>query len=340
MKAVGLYKYLPIDHEDSLIDINIKKPSARGRDLLVEIKAISVNPVDTKVRSPKNVEETDPKILGWDATGVVVEVGEECTLFQPGDEVFYSGSLNRPGTYSEYHLVDERIVGKKPQTLNFAEAAAMPLTSITAWEALFERLGIDTTNKNENRSKTILIIGGAGGVGSIAIQLAKWAGLQVVATASREETVMWVKDCGADFVINHYGSLKDQLVNLQIKNVDYILCSNDTDQHWNAMGEVIKPQGKICSIVDNKYPIELNTLKSKSVTFVWEFMFTKAMFETEDMISQHHILNKVSKLIDEGMLKTTLKETLTPIHAENLRKAHRMLESGKTIGKIVLESFK
>ncbi|SHR27615.1 zinc-binding alcohol dehydrogenase [Mycobacteroides abscessus subsp. abscessus] len=339
MKAVGLYKYLPIDHEESLIDINIKKPSARGRDLLVEIKAIAVNPVDTKVRSPKNVVESEPKILGWDATGVVVEVGEECTLFQPGDEVFYSGSLNRPGTYCEYHLVDERIVGKKPQTLTFVESAAMPLTAITAWEALFERLGIDTANKNENCSKTILIIGGAGGVGSIAIQLAKWAGLQVVATASREETEMWVKDCGADFVINHYGSLKNQLVNLQIKNVDYILCSNDTDQHWNAMGEVIKPQGKICSIVDNKSPIELNTLKSKSVTFVWEFMFTKAMFETEDMISQHHILNKVSKLIDEGMLKTTHKETLTPIHAENLRKAHRMLESGKTIGKIVLKSF-
>lgn len=339
MKAVGLYKYLPIDHEESLIDINLKKPSPKGRDLLVEIKAIAVNPVDTKVRSPKNVVETEPKILGWDATGVVVEVGEECTLFQPGDKVFYSGSLNKQGTYSEYHLVDERIVGKKPQTLNFAEAAAMPLTSITAWEALFERLGIDTANKKENLSKTVLIIGGAGGVGSIAIQLAKWAGLQVVATASREETVMWVKDCGADFVVNHYGSLKDQLVNLQIKNVDYILCSNNTDQHWNAMGEVIKPQGKICSIVDNKYPIELNTLKSKSVTFVWEFMFTKAMFETEDMISQHYILNKVGKLIDEGILKTTLKETLSPIHAENLRKAHRMLESGKTIGKIVLESF-
>lgn len=339
MKAVGLYKYLPIEHEESLIDINIKKPSPKGRDLLVEIKAIAVNPVDTKVRSSKDVVELEPKILGWDACGMVVEVGEECTLFQPGEEVFYSGSLNRPGTYSEYHLVDERIAGKKPKTLNFAESAAMPLTALTAWEALFERLGIDSTNKNENRSKTVLMIGGAGGVGSIAIQLAKWAGLQVVATASRAETVMWVKDCGADFVINHYRSLKDQLVNLQIIEVDYILCLNATDQHWKAMGEVIKPLGKICSIVDNKYPIELNTLKSKSVTFVWEFMFTKTMFTTEDMISQHHILNKVSELIDEGSLKTTLKKTISPIHAKNLRKAHEMLESGRTIGKIVLESF-
>ncbi|MGI8386287.1 zinc-binding alcohol dehydrogenase family protein [Robertmurraya sp. P23] len=339
MKAVGLYKYLPIDNEESLIDIHIEKPLPKGKDLLVQIKAISVNPVDTKVRSPKDVVESEPKIIGWDACGVVVEVGEECKLFQPGDEVFYSGSLNRPGAYSEYHLVDERIVGRKPQTLSYSESAAMPLTAITAWEALFERLGINTTNKNENRSKTVLMIGGAGGVGSIAIQLAKWVGLQVIATASREETVMWVKDCGADFVINHYRSLRDQLVNLHIKNVDYILCLNDTDQHWKAMGEVIKPQGKICSIVDNKYPIELNTLKSKSVTFVWEFMFTKAIFETEDMISQHQILNKVSELIDEGSLKTTLKETLSPIHAKNLRKAHEMLESGKTIGKIVLESF-
>ncbi|WP_066054044.1 zinc-binding alcohol dehydrogenase family protein [Robertmurraya korlensis] len=339
MKAVGLYKYLPIDNEESLIDIIIERPLPKGKELLVQIKAISVNPVDTKVRSPKDVVESEPKILGWDASGIVVDAGEECTLFQPGDEVFYAGSLIRQGTYSEFHLVDERIVGIKPKTLTFPESAAMPLTAITAWEALFERLGIDPSNKIDNGAKTVLMIGGAGGVGSIAIQLAKWAGLQVIATASREETIIWVQECGADFVINHYHSLKDQLVNLQINNVDYIFCLNDTDQHWKGMTEVIKPQGKICSIVDNKYPIELNALKSKSVTFVWEFMFTKAMFETEDMISQHQILNKVSDLINEGIIKTTLKETLSPINAKNLRKAHAMLESGKTIGKIVIESF-
>jgi NADPH:quinone reductase len=339
MKAVGLYKYLPIDNEESLIDIIIERPLPKGKELLVQIKAISVNPVDTKVRSPKDVVESEPKILGWDASGIVVDAGEECTLFQPGDEVFYAGSLIRQGTYSEFHLVDERIVGIKPKTLTFPELAAMPLTAITAWEALFERLEIDPSNKIDNGAKTVLMIGGAGGVGSIAIQLAKWAGLQVIATASREETIIWVQECGADFVINHYHSLKDQLVNLQINNVDYIFCLNDTDQHWKGMTEVIKPQGKICSIVDNKYPIELNALKSKSVTFVWEFMFTKAMFETEDMISQHQILNKVSDLINEGIIKTTLKETLSPINAKNLRKAHAMLESGKTIGKIVIESF-
>ncbi|WP_191565622.1 zinc-binding alcohol dehydrogenase family protein [Metabacillus idriensis] len=339
MKAVGLHKYLPIEHEESLIDIEVQKPVPVGKDLLVEIKAISINPVDTKVRSPKDKVEEEAKILGWDASGVVVEAGEECKDFKPGDEVFYAGSITRQGTYSEYHLVDERIAGKKPQSLSHAEAAALPLTAITAYEGLFERLSIDPSNKQQNRGKSILIIGGAGGVGSIAIQLANWAGFTVIATASRAETEEWVKNYGADQVINHHNPIKDELNRIDMKEVDYIFCLNNTDQHWEGMSEVIKPQGMICSIVENKDPLDLNLLKSKSITFVWEFMFTRAMYQTEDMRKQHLLLNTISELIDQGIIRTTLNQTLSPINAENIKKAHQAVESGKTIGKIVLEHF-
>lgn len=339
MKAVGLHKYLPIEHEESLIDIEVQKPVPVGKDLLVEIKAISINPVDTKVRSPKDKVEEEAKILGWDASGIVVAAGEECTDFKPGDEVFYAGSITRQGTYSEYHLVDERIAGKKPQSLSHAEAAALPLTAITAYEGLFERLLIDPSNKQQNRGKSILIIGGAGGVGSIAIQLANWAGLTVIATASRAETEKWVKNFGADQVINHHNPLKDELNRIDMKEVDYIFCLNNTDQHWEGMSEVIKPQGMICSIVENKDPLDLNLLKSKSITFVWEFMFTRAMYQTEDMRKQHLLLNTISELIDQGIIRTTLNQTLSPINAVNIKKAHQAVESGKMIGKIVLEHF-
>ncbi|SES01874.1 zinc-binding alcohol dehydrogenase family protein [Gracilibacillus ureilyticus] len=338
MKAIGLYKYLPIDHEESLIDVNLEKPVAEKRDLLVKIKAISINPVDVKVRAPKGKQEITPKILGWDACGVVEEAGSDCTLFKPGDEVYYSGSITRPGTYSEYHLVDERIVGKKPKSLSFAEAAAMPLTAITAWEGLFDRLEIEF-DENENEKKTILIIGGAGGVGSIAIQLAKLAGLTVIATASREESERWVKELGADSVINHHHSFLPQIQKFGFSQVDYIFCLNNTDQHWESMGEVIAPQGKICSIVENRKPLDLNVLKSKSVTFVWEFMFTRSMYHTPDMIKQYELLTKLSQFIDDGKVRTTLKESISPINAENLRKAHAMVETGKMIGKVVLEDF-
>ncbi|MCM3595798.1 zinc-binding alcohol dehydrogenase family protein [Metabacillus idriensis] len=339
MKAIGLHKYLPIEDEESLLDIEMEKPVAAGKDLLVQVKAISINPVDTKVRSPKEKVEDEPKILGWDASGTVVETGENCTDFRPGDEVFYAGSITRQGTYSEYHLVDERIVGKKPKTITHAEAAALPLTAITAYEGLFDRLKIDPADKERNKRNQILIIGGAGGVGSIAIQLAKWAGLNVIATASRPETIAWSEKYGADHIINHHKSLKEELEKRQITEVDYIFCLNNTDQHWIGMSEVIKPQGKICSIVENKEPLDLNVLKSKSVTFVWEFMFTRAMYQTDDMQEQQILLNKISGLIDDGVLKTTLNQTLSPINAENIKKAHQSLESGKTIGKIVLDQF-
>jgi len=338
MRAVGLTKYLPIDDPQSLIDVVVKKPVPEGKDLLVSVKAISVNPVDTKVRSPKNREEPEPRVLGWDVAGVVVAVGPECQLFKPGDEVYYAGSITRPGGNSEFHLVDERIVGAKPVSLDFSQAAALPLTSITAWEGLFERLGIPL-HPADNQGKTILVIGAAGGVGSIATQLAKYAGLTVIGTASRAESVEWTKKLGTDYVVNHFEEFGPQLQELGIQHVDYIFCLNSTEKHWRSMADVIAPQGKICSIVETNELLDLNLFKNKSVTFVWELMFTRSMFQTDDMIQQHHLLHEVARLVDEGVLQTTTTEKLTPINAENLRKAHAMLESGHTVGKVVLEHF-
>lgn len=335
MRAVGLKRYLPIEHEESFLDVELEKPKPVGRDLLVKVMAVSVNPVDTKQRAPKDVVEEEPRVLGWDASGIVEAVGEDCTDFRVGDEVYYAGSINRSGSYSEYQLVDERIVGQKPRTLDFAKAAALPLTTITAWEGLFERLAIDPAQREQNIDKHLLIIGGAGGVGSIAIQLAKWAGLKVTATASREETSTWVRKLGSDAVVNHHHSLEEQLS----EEVDYIFCLNNTDQHWDAMATIIKPQGKICSIVENKEPLDLNVLKSKSATFVWEFMFTRAMYETSDMRKQQELLNQVSHLIEEGHLQTTLTETLHPIEAKTIKQAHQMVESGSMIGKVVVDGF-
>ncbi|WP_454189836.1 zinc-binding alcohol dehydrogenase family protein [Paenibacillus sp. Marseille-Q7038] len=336
MKAVGLYAYLPIDHLDSLLDVEVPKPKATGRDILVKVKAIAVNPVDAIVRSPKPDVEEEPKILGWDVAGVVEEVGHDCTLFKPGDEVYYAGSITRQGGNSEYHLVDERIVGRKPVTLDYAQAAALPLTTITAYESLFDRLQI---SHDMNENKSILIIGAAGGVGSIAIQLAKLAGLTTIGTASRLETTKWIKDLGADHVINHYEEFIPQLRELGIDTVDYILCLSKTEEYWEAMEKVIAPQGKICSIVETDEKLDLTLMKNKSVTFVWEMVFTRSMYGTNDMIEQHHILNKVARLIDAGKIRTTLSERLSPINAEKLKEAHKKVESRTVIGKIVLENF-
>ncbi|MDD9271323.1 zinc-binding alcohol dehydrogenase family protein [Paenibacillus sp. GCM10023248] len=338
MKAVGLYQYLSIEHPESLIDVHIEKPVPMGRDLLVSVKAISVNPVDTKVRAPKDRKEEAPRILGWDVAGIVTATGPDCTLFKPGDEVYYAGSITRPGGNSEFHLVDERIVGRKPASLDFAEAAALPLTAITAWEGLFDRLGV-SRSAADNAGRTILIIGAAGGVGSIAIQLAKHAGLTVIGTASRPESAQWATSMGADHIINHQEAFVSQLKALGMSGVDYIFCLNSTDQHWQNMAEAIVPQGIICSIVETAQPLNMNALKNKSAAFVWEFMFTRAMFETADMIEQHHLLNEVAGLIDGGTLRTTLTDRLSPIHAANLREAHARIEAGRTLGKIVLEHF-
>lgn len=338
MKAVGLYQYLPIDNANSLVDAEVKKPVPTGKDLLVKVKVVSVNPVDVKVRAPKERTENELKVLGWDVAGIVEQIGSEVTLFQPGDEVFYAGSIVRPGGNSEFHLVDERIVGSKPSSLDYAEAAALPLTSITAWEGLFDRLGIPM-EKSTNTGKKILIIGAAGGVGSIAVQLANYVGLTVIGTASRPESIEWVKEQGADVVINHYEPFVSQLQALGIDQVDYVFCLNSTEQHWQNMAEVIAPQGKICSIVETDELLNLTLLKNKSATFVWEFMFTRSTYQTPDMIEQHNLLNDIARLVDQGVIRTTVAQRLEPINAENLRKAHYLLETGRTVGKIVLEHF-
>ena len=337
MKAIGLTRYLPIDDPNSLVDVELEKPQPAGHDLLVAIKAIAVNPVDTKVRAPKDKVEEIPKVLGWDAAGVVEAVGPDVTLFQPGDEVFYAGDITRPGTNSEFQLVDERIVGRKPKSLDFAQAAAFPLTAITAYEAFFDRLGIDADGANKGES--LLIIGGAGGVGSIAIQLAKIAGLNVIATASRPESADWVKNLGADHVINHYEPLRPQVDDLGLKFVDHIAVFNNTDTHWDAVTDLIRPQGKIVSIVENKSPLKQDVMKTKAATFVWEFMFARSMYQTPDMVEQHNLLNRVAAWIDQGKIRSTANETLSPINAKNLQAAHKTLEAGRSIGKIVLEGW-
>ncbi len=337
MKAIGLTQYLPIEDIESLQDIELPKPETSDHDLLVKVNAISVNPVDTKIRAPKDQIEASPRILGWDAAGEVVAVGQLVEHFSVGDQVYYAGDITRSGSNCEFQLVDERIVGRKPASLSFTEAAALPLTSITAWEALFERLQISA--QGDDAGKSILIIGGAGGVGSIAIQLAKQlAKLNVIATASRPESQQWCLDRGTDSVINYHQSLDDELVAIDNPLVDYILCLNNTDQHWSVMAKVIKPQGKICSIVDTSN-VDLSLLKSKSVTFVWEFMFTRSMYKTSDMIEQQRLLNNVSELINEGVLVTTANTLLHPINAENLRKAHKIMEQGNAIGKVVLSDW-
>lgn len=338
MKAVAITRHLPIDDPQSLQDVSLPIPVPTGRDLLVKVKAVAVNPVDTKVRAPKGKTEYLFRVLGWDASGVVQSVGPDVTLFKAGDKVYYAGDISRSGSNAEFHLVDERIVGRKPATLCFAEAAALPLTAITAWETLFERIGIDPYDSNQGR-QSILIIGGAGGVGSIAIQLAKHAGLVVLATASRHESQAWVRTMGADYVLDHRQPLPIQLEACGYRTVDFIANFNNTDDYWIPMAEMIRPQGTIVAIVENTQPLDLNLLKSKSVTFVWEFMFTRTLYQTEDMHKQGELLNTLAAWIDDHKIQSTMGELLSPICAENLRKAHQKLESGLSIGKIVLQDF-
>ena len=312
-----------VDH--TFADLELPKPSPSGRDLLVKVEAVSVNPVDYKQRK----QATASRILGWDASGTVTAVGSQTELFKPGDAVYYAGDVTRSGCNSEFHLVDERIVGRKPKTLDFAQAAAMPLTSITAWEAFFDRMKVQT-------GKRILIISGAGGVGSIGIQLAKMAGLHVIATASRPESVAWVKALGADEVVNHRRSLQ-----AQVKDpVDYVAnFSGELDAYWEAMAELVAPQGALVAIVANTKPLPMDAVRMKSATVCWELMFTRPRFKTPDMIEQHRLLNQVADRLDAGKLRCTLKETLSPINGGNLRKAHEKLESGTMIGKLVLKSW-
>jgi NADPH2:quinone reductase len=336
MKAIGFKTSLPIENSESFIEFEAVKPIPGPHDLLVKIDAISVNPVDFKIRqnSAKDTVLETPKIIGWDAVGIVQSVGQNVTLFEVGDPVYYAGDITKQGSNAEYQIIDERIVGKKPKALSIEEAAVIPLTALTAWEILFDRIRISA---DKDKGKSILIIGGAGGVGSIAIQLAKKiAGLTVIATASRPETIAWCKQQGADFVVDH----KDLISSVReagFEYVDFILDFVDTNAYWDTMVELIKPQGHIASITGSSDPVALNKLKSKSVSFSWELMYTRSMYQTEDMIEQHNILNIVADLLDDGILKTTLNTTLNGLTAENLKKAHELLESGKTIGKIAIK---
>ncbi|HEX8406672.1 MAG TPA: zinc-binding alcohol dehydrogenase family protein [Duganella sp.] len=337
MKAVAYRKSLPIDHAESLIDIELPEPQAQGRDLLVEVKAISVNPVDVKIRANVPPAEGDTKVIGWDATGVVKAVGPDVTLFKAGDEVWYAGDLTRAGTNSELHLVDERIVGHKPKTLDFAKAAALPLTAITAWEMLFERL--EASRDKSVQGKSLLVIGAAGGVGSILVQLARQlTGLTVIGTASRPETVEWVKQLGAHHVIDHSKPLNEEITRLGLPPVTYVAALTHTDHHWPAIVELVAPQGKV-ALIDDPAAIDVRLLKRKSVSLHWELMFTRSMFQTADMQKQHDLLNEVSGLVDSGVLQTTFGEHFGTINAANLKRAHALIASNRAKGKIVLEGF-
>ncbi len=337
MRAVGLLRYLPIDHPESLVDVELPEPTPGPRDLRVRVEAISVNPVDTKVRAPKDKTESAPRVLGWDAAGVVDAVGSEVTAFAPGDRVFYAGAIGRPGSNAEKQLVDARLVAAAPRSIDAADAAALPLTALTAWEGLFDRLRLDAAGGDAGKS--LLVIGGAGGVGSIVVQLAKTAGLRVVATASREETRAWTKALGADVVVDHRQPLRPQLEQAGLPFVDAIFDTQSTDAWWDAMADLVAPQGRIVGIVETTKGVALDKLKAKSASFAWEFMFTRAQYETPDMAEQGRILARVAALVDAGRVRTTRRETLTPINAANLRAAHARLESGKTIGKVVLAGW-
>lgn len=335
MKAIGYQENLPIDNETSLQDIELEVPKAKRRDILVEIKAISVNPVDYKIRQNRPPEKGEWAVIGWDAAGIVKEVGEDVSLFKAGDEVWYAGDLTRPGSNAQFQLVDERIVGFKPKSLNFGDAAALPLTSLTAWELLFDRMNVAKDNAN----KSILIIGAAGGVGSILVQFVKkLTQLKIIGTASREKTKNWLQDLGVDAVINHRNKLSEELEKQQLPQPDYVVSLNGTEQHFDEIVRLIKPQGKF-GFIDDPSSLNVMPFKAKAVSTHIELMYTRSMFQTEDMIEQHHILNETARLIDEGVIRTTVGAHFGSINAENLRKAHALLESGKAKGKIVLEGF-
>ena len=334
MKAVGFRKSLPIGDAESLVDFDAPAPEPRARDLVVEVKAVSVNPVDTKMRM-RGVAAGETKVLGFDAAGIVKSAGAETTLFRPGDEVFYAGSNIRPGTNSQLHAVDERIVGRKPKTLSFAAAAALPLTSITAWELLFDRFRIP----RNSAKASLLVIGGAGGVGSIMIQLARQlTGLTVIATASRPETIKWCTELGAHYTIDHTKPLAEGLKGIGIPEVNYVAGLTQTVKHYPSLPDIIAPQGMF-GLIDDPATLDIVPLKRKCISVHWEAMFTRSMFGTPDIAAQHALLNEVSALADAGTLKTTMTQNYGTITAANLKKAHALIESGASIGKVVLEGF-
>lgn len=337
MKAIAYKQAGALDRSDALVDVEIEKPAATGHDILVKVKAISVNPVDFKIRKNVSAIEGAWKILGWDAVGTVEEVGDKVNTFKPGDEVFYAGSLIRQGANSEYHLVDERIVGKKPVTISDTEAAALPLTAITAWEMMFDRL--DIRKPVPGAANAIVIIGGAGGVGSIAIQLARaLTDVTVIATASRPETQAWVKELGAHYVVDHTKPLAEQVKALGIGDPSFVFSTTETHTHLDQIIDLIAPQGRV-GLIDDPDALNIIGFKRKSVSVHWELMFTRSIFETADIAEQGKLLNEVAGLIDSGKIRTTVTDVIRPINAANLKHAHSILESGKAKGKIVLEGF-
>lgn len=337
MKAVAYQQSLPIDHPDALQDVTLPTPEATGRDLLVEVVAVSANPVDTKIRQRVAAAAGEWKVLGWDAAGVVRAVGPEVTGFKEGDRVWYAGSIARQGSNSEFHLVDERIVGSMPQSLDFAQAAALPLTAITAWEMLFDRLGIAPGKQPTPAS--LLIVGASGGVGSIMVQLARrLTGLRIIGTASRPETAAWVEALGAHSVIDHSRPISEELRRIGSPQVEYVVSLNHSDAHFAEIAESIAPQGKF-GLIDDPQTIDVGLLKRKSVSLHWEFMFTRSLFGTPDMAGQGRLLDELAGLVDDGLVRTTVGEHFGAINATNLKRAHALLESGKARGKIVLERF-
>ena len=340
MKAVSFFQPLPISDPESLVDIQTDRPVPEPRDLLVHVQAISVNPVDTKIRGgggPRNSSQAENKLLGWDAAGIVVEIGSDVTQFKVGDEVYYAGSIDRNGTYSEFHAVDERLVGRKPATLSFAEAAALPLTTITAWEMLFDRIRVCV---DPEAAGSVLIIGGAGGVGSIAIQLARClTGLKVIATASRAETRDWCLEMGAHHVIDHRKPLAAQVQSIEPGGVNYVLGLTRVEDHFDQIVEAMAPQSALALIENLARPIDLNKLKPKCISLHWEFMFARSRYQTADMGQQGRLLSDVATLVEERRIRSTMRENFGPVNAANLRRAHAHVESGTAIGKAVLSGF-
>ncbi|PVX83646.1 zinc-binding alcohol dehydrogenase family protein [Paraburkholderia unamae] len=325
---------LPIDDPQALYEVDLPKPEPGPRDLLVKIEAISVNPVDSKLR--QGMQPPGARILGWDAAGTVESVGAEVRGFKPGDAVWYAGDITRPGSYAEFGLVDERIAGHRPTSISAAQAAALPLTAITAWELLFERLKVA---ERGGQGERLLVIGAGGGVGSILVQLAsKLTELTVIGTASRTASQAWVRELGANHVIDHAKPLRPQLEELGIKQVDHVISLTHTDSYYVQIVDLLKPQGQL-ALIDDPSTLDAMPLKRKSISLHWEFMFTRSMYRTADMDKQHLLLDRVASLIDQGTLTSTLGQHIGIVNATNLRKAHAQIESNKAVGKIVLEGF-
>ncbi len=335
MKAIAYRQALPIDHADALLDLQLPDPVPMKRDLLVRVQAVSVNPVDTKVRRNSPPANGEARVLGWDAAGIVEAVGPEASLFKPGDKVYYAGDITRAGSNAELQLVDERIVGRMPASLSFAEAAALPLTAITAWELLFDRLGVRPETEG-----SLLIVGAAGGVGSMLIQLARQlTRLTVIGTASRPETEAWVRELGAHHVVDHRQPLAVELRRIGVPQVTHVASLTHTDRHYAQLVEALAPQGRLGLIDDPAVPLDVMALKSKCLSLHWEMMFTRSRFQTADMQAQHDLLDRVAELVDGGRLRSTLGEHFGRIDAANLKRAHAFIESGRARGKVVLEGF-